>query len=839
MRDYTAVIMAGGFGTRIQPLTHSTPKPMLPITNIPMMEHILEKLVDIGMKEVVILLYYKPDIIKDYFGNGSKWGIKINYVLPESDYGTAGAVGCAREYLNKPFLVISGDLVTDFDLKKIFAFHEKKNSKLTITLTTVDNPLQFGIVIVNENGRIERFLEKPSWGEVFSDTINTGIYVIEPEILDYIPKNDTFDFSKNLFPALMKKGITLYGYTAAGYWRDVGNPDSYRDVHTDIFNKKVKFNFPGKRIRCLDGVLHLMGEARIDKSVEIIGEVVIGNNVEIGKGVKLHNCSVGNNVIIGENAKIRDSIIWENVKIGRNSVFDYSVICKNVISEENVIAKNGCVIAENVKVGKLSRFDKDITIWPDKEIEPASIVTNNVVWGTKHKNSIFENGTAKGKANIEISCEMACKIGEAFGSLLPNGSKIMIGRDNAKNARMLKRAFVGGILATGVDVVDLKAIAPSIVRYNISRFDEAIGGAYFRVSLHSPADVEIILYNEHGLRINSNIAKAIEKTYFSENYKRVDFSEIGTIHDYDINTYEYIKSYEDKIKKIIDHKIIKSQDFKVAVDLMFGITKDIFPKLLTDIQIDNIMLNAYTDEKKLENIFSYKEKAKENISKIVKALNCDMGVMIYPHGQRLTLVTEKGEVLDKVRALLAVLTLLNFEAESNKEVYKVFLPAWAPDCMDEKFVNLIIERGKYSSFEAKKLKTYNLIATIDGNFAFTKFTLFRDAMFSTLKIMEMLTRHSVTLSEISKDIKDFYYYNEKIECPQFKKGTVMKEFLKVAKMKKYKEDGGIKIFEERGWILMIPDEFSEHLNIYIQAKDEKTGKEILNKYKEMIKKWTV
>ena len=837
MREYTAVIMAGGFGTRIQPLTHSTPKPMLPIVNIPMMEHILEKLVDLGMKEVVILLYYKPEVIKNHFKDGSKWGIKINYVLPDADYGTAGAVKMAEKYLNKPFLVISGDLVTDFDLKKIFEYHEKKKSKLTITLTTVDNPLAFGIVIVNEDGVIEKFLEKPSWGEVFSDTINTGIYVIEPEILEFIPKNDTFDFSKDLFPTLMKEGIKLYGYTAKGYWRDVGNPDAYRDVHIDIFNHKVKFNYPGKRIRYIDGVLHLMGEAKIDKSVEIIGEVVLGDNVEIGKGTKLQNCAIGANTKIGEDCKIRDSVIWENVEIGRGCVFDYSVICKNSIIEEGVIAKNGCVIAENVKVGKLTRFDKDVTIWPDKEIEPASIVTNNVVWGTKHKNAIFENGIAKGKANIEISCEMACKIGESFGSLLPKGAKIMVARDNSKNARMLKRAFVGGILATGIEVVDLKAIAPSVLRYNINAHENILGGAYFRVSLHSPADVEIVLYNENGLRINSTISKSVEKTYFNENFRRVEFHEIGEIHDFDINIFEYTKKYTDKIKELIDHKIIKSNNFRVAVDLMFGITKDIFPKLLTDLQIDNIMLNAYSDEKKLANIINYKEKAKKDISKIVTSLNLNMGVMIYPHGQRLTLITEKGEVLDKVKALYAILKLLNIDAKSKNSVYKVFLPTWAPDFMDKELTNIKIDRGKYSSFSAKKLKSYDLIATIDGNFAFTKFTLHRDAMFTTLKIMELLTIHDVTLSELVQNMENFAYIKEKIECPQFKKGKVMREFLKVAKSKKYHENGGIKIFENNGWILMIPDEYGEHLNVYIQADTKENAKKICEEYESMIKKW--
>jgi len=838
MREYTAVIMAGGFGTRIQPLTHSTPKPMLPIVNIPMMEHILEKLVDVGMKKIVILLYYKPEVIKNHFQDGSKWGIEIEYVLPDRDYGTAGAVKFAEKFLDKPFLIISGDLVTDFDIKKIIEFHEKKHSKLTITLTNVTNPLQFGIVITNENDEIEQFLEKPSWGEVFSDTINTGIYLIEPEILDFIPKNTTFDFSKDLFPKLMKEGIKLYGYTAKGYWRDVGNPDAYRDVHIDIFNSKVKFNYPGKRIRYLDGVLHLMGEAKIDKSVEIVGEVVLGDKVELEKGVKLQNCAIGNNTKIGMNSKIRDSVIWENVSIAENCVFDYSVICKNVIIENDVIAKNGCVIAENVKVGKLTRIDKDVTIWPDKEIEPASIVTSNVVFGTKHKNAIFENGIAKGKINTEISCDMACKLGEAFGSLLPKGAKVMVARDETRNSRMLKRAFVGGLLSTGIDVVDLKACLPSVLRYNIKLYDEISGGAYFRLSLNSPGGIEIVLFNENGLRINNSISKAIEKNYFNEKFRRVDFKEVGSIHDFDINIFEYIKNYENKIKEIIDHQVIRDKSFKVVVDLMFGMSKYILPKLLNDLKIENIVLNAYTDEKRLIDVYSYQEKSKEEISKIVTSLNCDMGAIVYPHGQRLNLITEKGEILDKIKALNAVLNLMDIEAKSKNKKFKVFLPLWAPDFMDSVYENLDIKRGKYSNFEYKDIMKFDLIATVDGNFAFTEFAPHRDAIFSLLKIMELLSKHNLKLSEIAKEKNEYYYCKTKIECPQFKKGKVMKEFLKEAKKKKYKANGGVKLYEDDdNWILIIPDEMSEYINIYIQAENEKKAKEMYEKYKEMIEKW--
>jgi mannose-1-phosphate guanylyltransferase/phosphomannomutase len=417
-----AVVMAGGFGSRIQPLTHSTPKPMLPLLNRPMMEHTMQRLKEIGITDFIVLLYYKPEIIKAYFGDGSDFGMNISYVTPDDDYGTAGAVKKAQELIgDENFVIVSGDVVTDFDFEKMFAFHKEKNSKLTITLTQVDNPLQFGVVITDKEGKIEKFLEKPSWGEVFSDTINTGIYIIEPEILDMIPANENYDFGKDLFPSLMANKTTLWGYNASGYWRDVGNPESYREVYEDISLGKVNLAKKGEPIRYPDGVLYAEEATTLDPSVEIIGEVIIGKNVTIGKQSKFKNSVIGSNVTIEEGAKISNTVVWDDVAIGKNAAFDSCVICYKNNIDKNVTAKAGLILAEGCDVGQLVSFEKDVIIWPDKKIEDASVVSSNLILGSKYKNSIFEAGRVTGKTNIELSCEMATKLAESLASQLPVG----------------------------------------------------------------------------------------------------------------------------------------------------------------------------------------------------------------------------------------------------------------------------------------------------------------------------------------------------------------------------------------------------------------------------------
>jgi mannose-1-phosphate guanylyltransferase/phosphomannomutase len=829
-----AVVMAGGFGTRIQPLTHSRPKPMLPIMNKPMMEHTMMMLRDLGITEFIVLLYFKPEIIQDYFKDGSDFGIKVTYVVPDDDYGTAGAVKLAQEYIgDENFIIISGDLVTDFDFQKLFDFHKAKDAKLSIGLTSVENPLQFGVVIANENNVIEKFLEKPSWGEVFSDTINTGIYIIEPEILNYIPEKENFDFAKNLFPLLMKKRIPLMGYNLSGYWRDVGNPESYREVYEDILNNRVNIPLSCTMHKYPDGVLYTKGENDLDPTVEIIGTVILGNNITVKRNSKLNNTVIGDNTTIGTSCKIRNSVIWDNVTIEKNVALDNSVICNNNIIDKNVRARAGLILAEGCEVGELTTFEQDVTIWPNKKIEPASIISNNLVLGNRYKNSIFENGSVYGKSNVELSCEMATKLAEAFAAQLPVGANVIVGRDNDKASRMLKRAFLGGLLSAGINVIDIKSVPSSILRYTLVQDDTLSAGAHFKRCGMDSTSSEITLFNDEAIRIDSGSAKSIEKAFFTEKYRRVDYTQIGTIHE--PLSHMRCVSYKKAIEHQIDHGIIKCGNFKVAVDLMHGTTSDIFPPLLNELGVENIVLNSYYDEKKLSNIAILEKNAQANISKIVQSLEYDMGLIIYPNAQRITLVSEDGIVLNKIKALYSVLELLNIDGKDEKR--KVFLPSWAPDI--KYFENLEIQRGKYSDFKASQLKQYDLIATVDGNFAFTEFAYHRDAMYAGLKIMELLSCHNIKLSELTKGIENFYYQTFKINCSQALKGKMMRKFLENAKDKKSSSDDGVKIWEsENDWILMIPDQYSDHLNIYIQAINDSKGEEIYTKYSAKIAEWS-
>ncbi|GIU00297.1 mannose-1-phosphate guanyltransferase [Sulfurovum sp. TSL6] len=831
-----AVVMAGGFGTRIQPLTNSRPKPMLPIMNKPMMEHTMMTLKDLGITEFIVLLYFKPEIIQEHFGDGSDFGIKITYVVPDDDYGTAGAVKLAQEHIGDDnFIIISGDLVTDFDFQKIFDYHEEKKSKLTITLTSVDNPLEFGVVIADEEGKIEKFLEKPSWGEVFSDTINTGIYIIEPEILEYIPKNKNYDFGKDLFPKLMRNGIDLMAGYSEGYWRDVGNPESYRDVYDDILTGKVKFNIDGEITQFSDGVLYSDETYSFDQSIEFVGTVVLGKNVTLKKGVKLNNVVIGDNVTIGKESKIRNTVIWNDVDIHAKAKLDGCVICNDNVIGNNVTANAGMILAEGCEIGQLTKIEKDVTIWPDKKIDDASIVNNSLILGNKYKNSIFVNGTVFGKSNVELSCEMATKLAEAFGAQLPVGSTVLVSRDYHKSSRMLKRAFLGGLLSAGINVIDYRDIPSAVLRCNLSSHDQFIAGVHFRQKTDDPTSTVLTFFDCEGLRINNEMSKKVEKTFFKETFRRVDYSLIGQIRE-SSHEKEY-RVYKEGMIQLVNPHIFKCFDCRVAVDMMHGMASDVFPDILYDVGVENIMFNAHRDEHRLANINALVKQTKEDMYDVINALKLNAGFIIYPYGQRLDIVSDKGVVLGKQDALYVVLLLLNMEAKEAGTKKRVFLPTWAADIVY--FENLVIERGQYANFKAAKLKEYDLVATGEGNFAFTEFSTHRDSMFATLRILEMILHHEIKLSEMIDSLPRFYYKVTKIECRQALKGKMMRMFLADAKGKEASTLDGVKIWlDKNDWILMIPDQYRDHLNLYIQSENDEKGEAILAEYSAKIEKWS-
>jgi mannose-1-phosphate guanylyltransferase/phosphomannomutase len=327
-----AFVLAAGAGTRLKPLTIDMPKPMIPILGKPALYHTFANLKKHGFDSAYVNLYHCPDVITNFFKNDDS-GLKLEFSHEKTLLGTAGAIKKMEDFFNDTFVVMSGDGLTDINLKKAVEFHKKKKSLATIVLKKVDLRFEYGVTVINKNGEVQSFVEKPLWSDIFDNRVNTGIYIFEPEIFKFIPKNKFFDFSTDLFPLLMKNKKKIYGYVMNEYWTDIGNTSEYKKGVFDALDGKIKINHGIKA----KGNKYINPTAKIDKAVKIQGPCFIGNNVMIGKNVKIEPYTViSDNVTISSNLSIGKSIIWEDSKIGNNVTITNTIIGYSTIIPDNI-----------------------------------------------------------------------------------------------------------------------------------------------------------------------------------------------------------------------------------------------------------------------------------------------------------------------------------------------------------------------------------------------------------------------------------------------------------------------------------------------------------------------
>src|SRR5829696_5633760 len=406
-----AVIMAGGQGTRLRPLTSNQPKPMIPIVGVPCMEHIVNLLKEHGFSDIVVTLQFMPEEIRDYFGDGSDWDVSMSYSVEDVPAGTAGSVKLAEELLEgERVLVISGDALTDADLGELVSFHEEKGAEVTMVLKSVENPLDFGIVITEEDGRISRFLEKPAWGQVFSDTVNTGIYLLEPSVMDEIPdpEKGEYDFSKELFPKLLEQERRLYGFVTDAYWEDIGTLEQYASAQRDVLDGKVReVRPPGTRLR---ENIYVGKRAEVDDE-ELEGPVVIGDNVRVDEGAKLSSYTViGNNVIISAGATVERSIVADGTYVGEGAELVGTLVGRNSYVQSRARILERSALGDDVIVGEGATISPDVKVYPHKTIESGANVTQSLIYETMGLRTVFRGGVVSGKFNVDLTPEFVIRL---------------------------------------------------------------------------------------------------------------------------------------------------------------------------------------------------------------------------------------------------------------------------------------------------------------------------------------------------------------------------------------------------------------------------------------------
>lgn len=828
------VIMAGGFGTRLKPLTINRPKPMVPVANRPIMEHIVTLLRRHGITDLVSILYFQPDHITSYFGDGSKFGVNMQYVTADSDYGTAGAVRNAGDLiLDDRVIVISGDVLTDFDLGAAIRSHEERRAEATIALTSVENPLAFGIVIADETtGRIERFLEKPTWGEVFSDTINTGIYILEPEALRRVPPRTNVDFSKDLYPQMLRDGAGLFGHVSAGYWRDIGNIDEYRTAHRDVLAGRVALTFSGVETDHGTGRAFLGTGARLGENVTIRGTVLIDDGAEVKDDAVLENVVVGARVLIGEGVELRDAVLWEDCTVGRRARINESVCASEVHIGKAALVREKCIIADAAEVGDFAVVGPNVKVWPDKVVEERASLTHSLIWGESWERSLFTGARVSGIPNYELTPEIAARLAGAYGAMLGPGSFVATSRDSDRASRMINRALMTGFMSAGLNVEDLREMPIPVVRHAVHHGREA-GGIHVRRSPFDSKVIDILFFESDGRDLPPGKTQSIERLFAREDFPRAGPEGTG---DLNFPT-RIVEGYYEHFLAETQLENVAQRHFNIVVDFAYGTTVAVLPGLLGALRAEMVSLNAYAAPGRLSRTEQEFQDSLERLGGIVRSIRADLGLWIDPGGEVVHLVDDAGRALPPELTQLIFVELALDHLNVRRVAIPVTSPAAVADLIRARGAELLWTKTEHHAMMASAEKA-DLVAGTRGEFIFPHFIPAYDGMYAAAKLLEGLAASGLKLSELSDRHPHMHILQERVACPWGRKGAVMRRLMQETEHERRQLVDGVKIWRgDREWAMVIPHSDKPYFVVTVESADEDGAQALLDRYSGLVAMW--
>jgi mannose-1-phosphate guanylyltransferase/phosphomannomutase len=788
-----------------------------------MLEHILLLLKRHGITEVVLTVQYMATYIQNQIGDGSDLGMNVTYSVEEHPLGTAGSVRQAAESLTDTFLVISGDALTDFDLSAILAYHKEREAMATLTLYRVESPLEYGVVVTNQDGRIREFQEKPSWSEVVTDTINTGIYVLEPAIFEYYQRDQVFDFSKDLFPLLLRENKPLFGYVAEGYWTDVGSIDEYVRATRDVLAGKVAVDWTASH----DGGIWRERGVEIDEGAQLHPPIYLGHDVKVKSGAVIHGpSSIGDNAIVEQRAHVDRSIIWRNAYLGSHTEVRGSLIGAECNVQANSVIFENAVIGDQTVVGRGAIIQPNVKIWPHKEIDAGAVVSSSIIWGSVGRRVLFGRYGVSGLINVDFTPEMLARLGSAFATTLPVGSDVTVNRDLSIPSRMLKRALASGLPSAGANVVDLSAVPTPVARFYTCTSDAA-GGVHVRVSSSDRSVVHVSFFNQKGMDLDKNVQRKVESAYFREDVRRSDLEHIGT------TSYagDVADRYTEAFMQVIDRDCLNGAGYRVVVDYSLGSTSDILPGILRALGCQVIDLNANAGLTRSPRSIPEYELALAQLASIVAAVRFDVGVMLDIAGERMHIVDSQGHPVPQMQVLAAIASL-TFQQHAGGVVA---VPVDAPSI----FEALASEHGgrivrtkidAEAIMYAASQKDVLLAGDGRGRVIFPVLHPTFDGMLGLVKLLELLAKSRTTIQQVVEALPSWHVHETDVACPWDKKGRVMRLLGERYRETRVRSTDGIKIALGDEWVLVLPDPDEPQFHLVAEGHSDDEARSLATTY---------
>jgi mannose-1-phosphate guanylyltransferase / phosphomannomutase len=822
-----AVVMAGGEGTRLRPLTSNQPKPMVPIVGKPCMEHILELLREHGLTDVVVTVAFLPQAIRGYFGEGETLGMQIGYSVEESPLGTAGSVKLAAKQLDETLVVISGDALCDVDLGALIAFHQEREAAVTIGLKSVENPLEFGIVVTDDEGRIERFLEKPSWSQVFSDTINTGIYVLEPEVLRHIPTDRPYDFSKELFPYLLEMGRPLYGYVMDGYWQDIGNLDQYRQANYDALEENLRLNVPGIRIR---GNVWLGEGVEIGDLDQIDGPAFIGNYCRIAPGASVGPYSVlSNTVTLRERARTTRSVIDASTHIGRSTLIEGAILGRSCDIRAHVRIHEGVAVGDEVTIGAESVIMPGVRIYPYKEVESGSHIHESLIWESRASPRLFGRDGVAGLVNVDLTPEVAVRIAAALGTALKRGARVVASRESATACRMIKRAMISGFTSTGIEIADLRVLPAAVARH-LLKSEGYEAGFHVGTSQTDPEVVQIRFFEQPGIQLSPGLQKEIEKNFTRGELRRVAFGDTGDI-TYPARVRE---SYAQDLLAGVDVEAIRKRGYRLVVDYGFSAASFVLPLVLGPLGVEAVSAHGFTTDRTDAGSQLLRE-AIGQVKQLVPAVGADLGVVLDRAAERLYLVDEGGREIPVEQSLLLFLRLIGTDGRRGKLAFPITVTSQVDKLLEGSGLEVVRTPASLADLTKAAAEDGVIFAgAVGGGYVFPEFLPAYDAVASLCKLLEFLAPVRRPLSELVADLPEPTLVHRQLACPWALKGVVMRVLTERLRDRELDLLDGIKVYDKRGWAQVLPDPDEPVVHIYAEGRTTEDSRALEAEFHELV-----
>jgi mannose-1-phosphate guanylyltransferase / phosphomannomutase len=823
-----AVVMAGGEGTRLRPLTSNQPKPMVPIVGKPCMEHIVELLRKHGFEDVIVTVAFMPQSIRGYFGAGETYGLSIRYSVEESPAGTAGSVKLAEEALDDTFLVISGDALCDIDLADLVRFHQEQGGAATLALKSVANPLEFGIVVTDETGRIERFLEKPSWGQVFTDTINTGIYVLEAEVLRHVPTDRPYDFSKQLFPLLLEMGKPLYGYVTEDYWQDIGNLDQYRQANFDALDERVDLDVPGIRLR---------GNVWVGEGVDLAdletveGPAFIGNYCRVGPRASIGPYSVlMQSVTLSDHARTAHSVIDSSTYLGRSVVVEGSIVGKSCDVRSHARLQEGVAVGDNCTIGPQSVVMPGVRIYPFKEVESGAVVESHLIWESRLSSRLFGTDGIAGRINVDLTPETALRLGIALGTALERGDRVVTSRAASASCRLIRRALLAGLNSTGVHAADLR-VMPAAVNRHLLKSEGYDAGIHVQPSASDPEIVEIRAFQPPGIAATPELIQELEKHFARQEFRRAAWDEVGQI------TFpaRAAESYVQDLLDTLDADAIRSRGFRLVIDYSFSAASLVLPVLLGALEIEAVASHPYVSERQ-SSVGAGLSEALGQTKRLVRAIGADFGVALDPPAERIYLVDDEAREVAVEQELLLFLRLLASDGKAGRLAFPTTVTSLVDRLVEGTQLEVQRTQASLSALTQAAAGGGVIFAgSVGGGFVFPEFVPAYDAIASLCKLLELLAPMRRPLSEIVAELPESTVIHRQVRCPWARKGTVMRILTERMKGKDVDVSDGLKVFEKRGWAQVLPDPHEPLVHVYAEGDTPEEGARLEEEFVGLVK----